>query len=329
MPEPDWRSVATCRLQQNGLKVLNPLELTWLPNELGQAHERRVRNALSQIDQCDALLANLHKSSYGTAMELFYAHQRGKVVTVIGQSPFSPWVVSHSQARFEDFDEALDFLIGEQPRFNRVAFSNHYEGLLAERYEQFPPDGEHDYQFLGGDLPVLLVAPHATASFKEGEFQEADAYTGALAALLHRLSGCHSLISNFCSAADPCFYRETPLRRAFTGIVKSGEIGLAIFLLGAAWQETPGLQVSTAGDNEDNFGMRTRLALSELEPVGTCQVEPLAKFTQDELGIPTVVVRLHKRYRMPRLQPMPYVKITSILNKLITEAGLELLRSRI
>src|SRR5271154_2046317 len=138
------------------------------------------------IDQCDTLLANLNKPNYGTPMEIFYAHRRGKVVTVVGQSPFSPWVLSHSQARFQDIDRALDFLIGEPPQFDPVAWALQYEGVLAERYEQLPPAGEPDYQFLGGELPVLILAPHATAFFREGEFQDADSFTGSMAALIHR-----------------------------------------------------------------------------------------------------------------------------------------------
>ena len=64
---------------------------------------------------------------------------------------------------------------------------------------------------------------------------------------------------------------------------------------------------STGGLDRDNFALRTKLALSELEPVGTCQVEPLAKFT-DELGIPTVVVRLHQALSHAQVATVPFME---------------------
>lgn len=30
-----------------------------------------------------------------------------------------------------------------------------------------PPYGEPDYKFAGGDIPVLVIAPHATAFWRE------------------------------------------------------------------------------------------------------------------------------------------------------------------
>lgn len=247
-PLPDWRSLAMTKLQRYGLKIVNPLELAWSSNEresfeVGQETDSRVRRALDLIDQCDALLANLNKSSYGTAMEMFYAHRRGKMVTVIGQSPFNPWVLSHSQARFGDIDTAVSYLIGEQPPAAQLNWILQYEGLLAERYEQLPPPGEPDYKFLGGNMPVLVVAPHSTAFWREGEFEEAEAFTGSMAAVLNKLSGCHSLLANYCCVADPCCYLETPMRRAFADIVKTGQVGLVVVLLGSSWHEAPAFQL--------------------------------------------------------------------------------------
>jgi len=336
LPEPDWRSFAMTKLQRYGFKVLNPLELAWTAPEFESEQDRRIRRALDLINQCDAVLANVAKGSYGTAMEIFYAHRQGKTVTVIGHSPFSPWVLSHSQARFTDVDAALEYLIGEQPQLDPVRWSLQCEGLLSQHYEEFPPAGERDYQFLGGELPVLVLAPHATAYFHEGEFQEADAFTGAMAALLNRTARCHTLLSSYCCVADPCWHLETPMRRAFADIVKTGEMGLVVFLLGSSWHESPGLHVGSAGAEAgsagDDLAGRLRLAMSMLEPVATDiydhRVHPLMRFTQEELGVPVVAVRMHKRYRMPRLQPDLYAATVGILSEFVSQVGADLLRSR-
>jgi hypothetical protein len=337
---PDWRSLATTKLHRYGLKVVNPLELFWTdidgndPNQTNPVIDLQVRRSLDLIDQCDALLANLSKSSYGTAMEIFYAYRRGKIVTVVGQSPFSPWVLSHSQARFEDIDRALDYIIDEQPHSAPFNWALQYEAQLSERYEQLPPPGEPDYKFIGGELPVLVLAPHATAYWREGEFQEADTFTGSMAAVLNRTAGCHSLLTFYCCVADPCWHLETPLRRALADIVKAGQIGLVVILLGTSWHETATLQLSAYGPKEqerEEYLTRLKLKLGHLEPISTetsdHYASPLAKFAAEDLAVPTVIVKMHKRYRMPRLQLESFSKMVTALSEFISETGHELNRS--
>jgi Nucleoside 2-deoxyribosyltransferase like len=332
-PIDDWRSLALTRLQRYGLKVVNPLELAWnedFRSELSDGVKQRVSRSLELIDQCDGLLANLNRSSYATAMEIFYAHRRGKVVTVVGQTPFSPWVLLHSQARFGDVEHALDYIIEEQPQITPFHWALQHEGYLAERYEQLPPSGEPDYQFVGGDMPVMLVAPHATAFWRDGEFQEADAFTGTIAALLSRTCRSHAFYSNYCCVADPCLYLETPFRRAFADIVRTGQIGLVIFLVGSPWHETPGLRIY-ADDRSEDFASRLRLKLMAVEPVSKVGLEDnlgkLHRFASEELGVQAITLKMHKRYRMPRLQPETFMELTGALQEFVIEVGSELSRS--
>jgi len=331
-PADDWRSFALTKLQRYGLKVINPLELAWenepLPSDEGQ--HKQVLRSLDLIDQCDAVLANLRRSSYATAMEIFYAHRHGKIVTVVGQTPFSPWILSHSRARFLDVQDAIDYIIEEQPHSEPLNWALQYEALLAERYEQLPPAGEPDYKFVGGELPLLLVAPHATAFWREGEFQEADVFTGSMAALLCRLSGAHALIGNYCSVADPMWYLETPFRRVFADIVKTGRVGLVLFLLGSAWHESPGLRLY-ADPLAQDFAARLRLKLMPLEPVSSEGISEglgrLQRFTAEELAVPSILIRMHKRYRMPRLQSAAFSGLTMALKEFLEELGGDLARS--
>jgi hypothetical protein len=337
VPDADWRSQAVTKLQRHGLRVVNPLEFTW-GNEtiteqaiLSDGLSLRVRRSLELIDQCDAVLANLNRSSYGAAMEIFYAYRQGKVVTVVGQSPFSPWVLSHSQARFGDMQHALDYIIEEQPQPSQLFWALQNEALLAEHYEQHPPAGEPDYKFLGGKLPVLAVAPHATAHWREGEFQEADAYTGSMASLLNRVAGCHSLISTYCCVADPLWYLETPFRRAFADIVKAGQVGLVLILVGSLWHEAPGLQVLSSPQSEE-YANRLRSKLMNIETVSSEYADDrlgvFHRFAQEELGVATIVLKMHKRYRMPKLQPEGFSLLNQALSDFLFEVGTEIARSQ-
>lgn len=343
--DSDWRSMAMSKLRRYGMKIVNPLEFALMEMEfmegmqavelINDSTDIKVKRALDLIDQCDALLANLQRASYGTAMEIFYAYRRGKMVTVVGQSPFNPWVVSHSQARFGDIDHAIDYLIEERPRGTPVHWAMQYEAHLAERYEQFPPQGEPDYKFIGGDLPVLILSPHSTAFWREGEFQEPDAFTGSMAALLNRTTGCHAMFSNYCAVADALWYLETPFRRALADIVKAGQVGLVMILLGSSWHQAPGLQLLSQGPSRqvcDDYLNRLKLSLSRLEPVATESedylVKPLVNFISEELAVPLVVLKMHKRYRMPRLQPDSFRRVLELVSEFTLEVGTELLRSR-
>jgi nucleoside 2-deoxyribosyltransferase len=340
----DWRSTAVQKLETHGLRVVNPLELAWCIEETPEAIEisdsanKKIRRALDLIDECDALLANIERSSYGTAMEMFYAYRRGKMVTVIGPSPYSPWVVTHSQARFNDMDKAVNYLIEKHPHAAPLSWALQYEAQLSERYEQMPPSGEPDYKFLGGSLPVLVVAPHATAYWREGEFKGQDSFTGSLASILNRLSLCHSMLTTYCLAADPGWYLETPFRRALTDIVKAGKVGLVLMLLGSSWEEAPGLQISSYGRTDEaclpfvNLLMEklSRIEAPFVDSTGSFDhpVRPLAVFISEVLGVPTIIVRLHKRYRMPRLQPQPFSMVSSLLSEFTAEIGVSLARSQ-
>jgi len=333
---PDWRCHAMSKLQRYGLQVLNPLTLALpLAEEQKARTDEGVRRSLQLIDQCDAVLANLLKPSYGAAMEIFYAYRHGKVVTVVGQKPFHPWILSHSQARFIDIDNAIDYLIDKSPCLDSIIWALQYETLLAERYEQFPPSGEPDYQFMGGDLPVMAVAPHATAYFRDGTFQEPETFTGSMAAVLNRTARCHALVTFYCCAADPCWHLETPLRRALADIVRFGEVGLLLVLLGSSWNQSPGLAVGALGPEEDEaeeLASRLRYFLAQLEPPAKIEHDsisyPLFRFAARELKIPVLLIKLHKRYRMPRLEAGRFRRLVELLSDFLAETGRDLLRSR-
>ncbi len=342
-PYADWRSFAMTKLQHYGLKVINPLEFAW--TEFGNSDEpldildlkenidERVQRSLDLIDQCDGLLANLNKPNYGTAMELFYAYRHHKMVTVVGQSPFSPWVLSHSQARFADIEHALEYIIGKQSQSEPLLWALQYESLLAERYEELPKAGEPDYKFIGGEIPALIIAPHATAFFCDGEFQEADAFTGSMAALLGRMSSSHALLTNYCCVADPLSYLETPFCRALADVIKAGQIRFVFILLGAQWNESPGLQIQFKDEKaEEEYANRLKLQLLNIEQASANQFDSrlgtLPQFISDELNVPTLVLKMHKRYRMPRLQPVYFSLIINAITQFMHSISEQLLRSK-
>lgn len=62
------------------------------------------------VTDSDVILVNYDKPSVGTSMEVLYAWERGKLVVVVaknGKAGLSPWLLYHSHAVFQSFDEAL------------------------------------------------------------------------------------------------------------------------------------------------------------------------------------------------------------------------------
>jgi hypothetical protein len=335
-PQPDWRTLAISKLQRYGLRVVNPIDWAIPDSADTDSVEKRVRRALDLIDQCDAVLANLHRSNYGTAMEIFYAHRRGKMVTVVGQSPFSPWVLTHSNARFGELGRALDFLIEESLQTDVLNWALQFESSQSRRYEEYPPAGEQDYQFFGGELPVLVAAPHASTYFRDGEFLEPDFFTGAIASSVNRLSKCHAVVSSYCSPADPCCYLQTPLVRGMADFIKSGQIGLVILVLGMSWHETSAVvleHMTPQSLDLDTYDLVNRLhtKMSALDQVAIREpgddVKTLMQFISQTMSVPVITMRVHRRFRMPRLQPEAFMHLNDKLSQFIAETGQELLRS--
>ncbi len=92
-----WRGTAREMLEKRGLEILDPMVRDYRGKEELNI-EALVEQDKRDIDEADAILANVWKVSAGTSMEIFYAWSLGKpVITLItpGSRP-SPWVSYHS-----------------------------------------------------------------------------------------------------------------------------------------------------------------------------------------------------------------------------------------
>lgn len=71
-----------------------------------------VENDKLDIQACDAILVMYEKPSVGTSMEVFYAHQLGKLIVLVDQSgkPLSPWLIYHINKAFPTLAEATAFI---------------------------------------------------------------------------------------------------------------------------------------------------------------------------------------------------------------------------
>ncbi len=67
-----------------------------------------VEGDLADIDACDAVLADFTRADEGTAMEAWYAHDRGTpVIAYTGGTPAHPWTVYVSVSVWPDLEQAV------------------------------------------------------------------------------------------------------------------------------------------------------------------------------------------------------------------------------
>lgn len=92
----DWRAVTRSQLEAAGHTVVDPMDRDYRGKERGHAHDIVYADMVA-IRECDAVLANCWKPSFGTAMEIHYAYVLGRRVLAVAEEPVSPWVDFHAE----------------------------------------------------------------------------------------------------------------------------------------------------------------------------------------------------------------------------------------
>ena len=331
----DWKSYAASTFLKSGITVANPIELD-LSGFVTKVEELTgtVKHSLALIDRADSLLANLVQVTESATMEIFYAHNQGKQVVVVGNEPFSPWVRFHSEARFNKLKEALDYLVHQPSSFDTVTWSGQFEANLKKKSEQYPPEGDLDFEYYGGTLPVLVLAPHATGYFKDGNFYSSESYTGATAVLLHKLAKCHTLISTYCMAADPVYYLSSPFINFLGQLIKKIDFKLVLILRGMEWNN-PNELVLSSWDKASLINkaeylnlLISMLKVKDFKDVGFDTQEIISEKSKtishllfEDLNVPTIRLDINKRYRMPQLHPGLYMNLCTALAQFVMLVG--------
>ena len=330
----DWKSYAASTFIKSGITVANPLELD-LKGFISSTDESSdaVKHSLTLIDRADSLLANITQLSESAAMEMVYAHRQGKQVVVLGNEPYSPWVLFHSEARFNKLKEALNYLVNQPAGFDIISWSAQFEETLKRKSEEYPPQGELDFEYYGGSAPILLLAPHATAYFNQGNWHPSESYTGSLAVLLHKLTGCHALISSYCMAADPVFNLNSPYVNFLNYLSKKINFKLVLMLHGNEIWRSPHEIIVSSFNNSSLINkteylnlLISMLKVKDFKEIGfntdeSNEIKTINHLLFQDLKIPVIQLNVHKRYRQPRLHQSHYKSIQTALAQFIMLVG--------
>lgn len=101
-----WRGEAKALMPE--VEWLDPMRRDYRGREAENV-EDIVRGDLADIAACDVLLVYAVRPSWGTAMEVVYAHQMGKHIVVVCERP-SPWLLYHSTITVRSLADAASHI---------------------------------------------------------------------------------------------------------------------------------------------------------------------------------------------------------------------------
>src|SRR5512141_2255050 len=96
------------------------------------------------------------------------------------------------------------------------------------KYQLWPNQGELEYCYTSGTLPILISAPHGAIHTRNGKFKDEDEYTAAFARLVAEMSGAHVLYAQRKSGTDPNWYPDAPYKLRLKQIVETARIAFVL-----------------------------------------------------------------------------------------------------
>ena len=99
----DWREYAKSKLN---CKTLDPMRNDYRGIEK-MNYKEIVESDINDIKNSDAILVNATKPSWGTAMEIVYAHNLNKEIIAFAGKRISPWLIYHCREIYQNIDDAI------------------------------------------------------------------------------------------------------------------------------------------------------------------------------------------------------------------------------
>jgi hypothetical protein len=108
-----------------------------------------------------------------------------------------------------------------------------------------PPDGEPEFTYLRGHLPVLLSAPHGAAHTRNGQLKGSDQYSASFARLVAERTGAHVLYTHHKSNTDPNYHPNAPYKAYLKRLVETSDIRFVMDIHGAGPRRNFGIALGT------------------------------------------------------------------------------------
>ncbi len=110
------------------------------------------------------------------------------------------------------------------------------------RYQELPSDGEPEFRYEPGQIPVLLSAPHGAVHTRLGQLKKEDEYTAGMARLVAELTGAHGLYARRRSTADPNWDTDIPYKKRLSRLSRRQAFALCSISTARPARATLGLR---------------------------------------------------------------------------------------
>lgn len=114
--------------------------------------------------------------------------------------------------------------------------------------------GNKGFTIKAGSIPVIISAPHSVNHSRQGALKVADKYTGAIALLLHEMTGCHVIYATNNNQTDPNFdeYESNLYQKSLVDYVTTNGIRVLIDLHGSDTSRPYAVELGTAPKKNEN-----------------------------------------------------------------------------
>lgn len=206
----------------------------------------------------------------------------------------------------------------------------HEEAVSVERVHFYKtdkkvnPKQEDPFWLSPGQLPVLVSAPHAVRHVRQKKIKMSDEFTGSIAYLVSKLTGCHGLAATKLYGGDPnvdnpCIYKDKLVE-----ICKREKIKCIIDIHGAARERNFDVDFGTnSGKNLVGSKVIVEIMTQNFQHFGLNSISTdyfpaagantIANYVARELQIPALQIEINKQFRVPGQNPQGFHRLLGAL----------------
>ena len=194
-------------------------------------------------------------------------------------------------------------------------------------------NSDKDYEYKLGNIPVLISVPHTVKQWRNNEYKKSEAYTGALAKILHESTGAHVIYKASTNGDENYTTGETEYRKEIKDIVKDNDIKVILDLHGMNADRDSDIDVGTGNSKNKNLlGQDYILSLIDSSLSDTNYTVnkyfsgggsyTMSNYCSSKLGIPTLQLEINKKYRSSDSKSFSYIanKLTYMIDNLSNKA---------
>lgn len=221
-------------------------------------------------------------------------------------------------------------LHGSIAKRDPIKFALAFEKYSAKSYRNFSTGDELGSIHLRGVAPILVTAPHACAHIRMSRLKREEKFTGALAVVIHSITGSHALYTHRASDVDPNFCDESPFKDRISEIVKRFGIRFVLDIHGTSTAK-PGDVFPGVGSHHEFLLGNESLLLRLVEGsercalrLGSSKIFPasrqmtVTKFVARKLGVPGMQIEISEELRMLDKAPSRFGKLVRFLTDFLS-----------